>query len=108
MLGRSERESPAHAMLAARTAGWNDPVEPLALGTTADTLATVASIDGLAAVVHLGHPEQPAPGLERALLEGDASLSLTAAAAAPAQRVWAGAGPATGQGRTHEAGVEAW
>src|SRR5690606_14365563 len=105
MLGRSERESPAHAMLAARTAGWNDPVELLDLGTTADTLATVASIDGLAAVVHLGHPEQPAPGLERALLEGDSSLILTAAVAVPAQWVWVGAGPATGQVVIDEAGV---
>lgn len=59
MLGRSERESPAHAVLAARMAGWNDPVELLDLGTTADTLATVASIEALAAVVHLGHPEHP-------------------------------------------------
>ena len=44
MLGRSERESPAHAVLAAQMAGWNDPVELLDLGTTADTLATVAGI----------------------------------------------------------------
>lgn len=97
MLGRSERESPAHAVLAARMAGWNDPVELLDLGTTADTLATVASIDALAAVVHLGHPEHPAPGLERALLEGAPSLIVTAAVAVPGQWVWVGAGTLGGQ-----------
>ncbi|MFI9488662.1 hypothetical protein ACIG47_19905 [Promicromonospora sp. NPDC052451] len=105
MLGRSERESPAHAVLAARMAGWNDPVELLDLGTTADTLATVASIDALAAVVHLGHPEHPAPGLERALLEGDASLIVTAAVAVPGQWVWVGSGATGGQVVIDEAGV---
>nr|BFF20734.1 hypothetical protein GCM10025730_42550 [Promicromonospora thailandica] len=92
-------------MLAARMAGWTDPVELLDLGTTADTLATVASIEALAAVVHLGHPEHPAPGLERALLEGDSSLILTAAVAVPGQWVWVGAGATGGQVVIDEAGV---
>ncbi|MEV0892687.1 hypothetical protein [Promicromonospora sp. MEB111] len=105
MLGRSERESPAHAVLAARMAGWNDPVELLDLGTTADTLATVASIEALAAVVHLGHPEHPAPGLERALLEGASSLIVTSAVAVPGQWVWVGANATVGQVVIDEAGM---
>jgi len=105
MLGRSERESPAHAVLAAQMAGWNDPVELLDLGTTADTLATVASIEALAAVVHLGHPEHPAPGLERALLEGASSLIVTAAVPVPSQWVWVGAGATSGQVVVDEAGL---
>ena len=105
MLGRSERESPAHAVLAARIAGWNDPVELLDLGTTADTLATVASIEDLAAVVHLGHPEHPAPDLERALLEGASSLIVTAAVAVPGQWVWVGASATVGQVVVDEAGM---
>lgn len=105
MLGRSERESPAHAVLAARMAGWADPVELLDLGTTTDTLATVASIEGLTAVVHLGHPEHPAPGIERALLEGGSSLILTAAVAVPSQWVWVGAGATGGQVVIDEAGL---
>lgn len=98
MLGRSERESPAHARLAARLAGWSgltdggpwedDGADLLELGTTSATLATVASIDDLAAVVHLGHPAQPSHDLERALLAADPSLRLTAAVAVPAQWVW--------------------
>lgn len=103
MLGRSERESPAHAALAARIAGWeqagagvlDDAVDLLDLGTTADTLATVASIDDLAAVVHLGHPEQPSPELEQALLEGSPSLIVTAAVPVPNQWAWVGR-PGTG------------
>ncbi|RPF20234.1 hypothetical protein [Myceligenerans xiligouense] len=97
MLGRDERESSAHALLAARAQGWStEPVELLDLGTTADTLATVASIDDLAAVVHLGHPEQPSPGLERALLEGAPSLIVTAAGSIEPQWVWVGAGGGSG------------
>ena len=71
MLGRSERESGAQALLAATAAGWvdGDPTEALLdLGSTTATLSTVASIDALAAVVHLGHPAQPSHELERALL----------------------------------------
>lgn len=107
MLGRTENESPAHAALAARLGGWSgvagaagrpadDDVELLDLGTAADTLATVASIADLAAVVHLGHPEQPATRLEEALLAGDPSLILTAAVPVPAQWVWVGRPDATG------------
>ncbi|WP_425954748.1 hypothetical protein [Xylanimonas sp. McL0601] len=112
MLGRTERESPAHAALAAQLGGWSgivvrdgeapaaaspqELVELLDLGTAADTLATVASIADLAAVVHLGHPEQPAPLLEESLLAGDPSLMLTAAAAVQTQWVWVGRPEATG------------
>ncbi|QJW37324.1 hypothetical protein [Cellulosimicrobium protaetiae] len=99
MLGRSERESGAQALLAATSAGWSagEPAEAgpdvqalLDLGSTTATLSTVASIDGLAAVVHLGHPAQPSHELERALLAGPPSLVLTGATAVPAQWVWVG------------------
>ncbi|AEG43720.1 hypothetical protein [Isoptericola variabilis] len=110
MLGRTEGESPAHAALAARTAGWSGVAEGSAvasavpdesrelldLGTTADTLATVASIADLAAVVHLGHPEQPSPVLEEALLAGASSLIVTAAVAVPSRWVWVGPPDAAG------------
>lgn len=110
MLGRTEGESPAHAALAARTARWSgvgegsvvasvvsdESRELLDLGTTAETLATVASIDDLAAVVHLGHPEQPSPALEEALLAGASSLIVTSAVAVPAQWVWVAPRDATG------------
>ncbi|MCO7272818.1 hypothetical protein [Cellulosimicrobium cellulans] len=95
MLGRSERESGAQALLAATAAGWvaGDPAEAdalLDLGSTTATLSTVASIDGLSAVVHLGHPAQPSHELERALLAAPPSLVLTGASAVPAQWVWVG------------------
>lgn len=95
MLGRSERESGPHALLAASAAGWvdGDPAEAealLDLGSTSATLSTVASIDGLSAVVHLGHPAQPSHELERALLAAPPSLVLTSAVAVPAQWVWVG------------------
>ncbi|MCL1868838.1 MAG: hypothetical protein FWF90_00280 [Promicromonosporaceae bacterium] len=112
MLGRSERESPAHAALAAQQGGWSGLVVPdgdapahaepaelvelLDLGTAADTLATVASIADLAAVVHLGHPAQPAPSLEEALLAGDPSLGITAAVAVRTEWAWVGHPEATG------------
>ncbi|MFI2104026.1 hypothetical protein ACH436_12075 [Isoptericola sp. NPDC019693] len=110
MLGRSERESPAHAAQAAHDAGWSgvapgsvvaaavpdESVELLDLGTTSDTLATVATIDDLAAVVHLGHPEQPSPRLEEALLAGDPSLIVTAGVAVAPQWVWVTPADATG------------
>ncbi|MFP3713012.1 hypothetical protein [Puerhibacterium sp. TATVAM-FAB25] len=110
MLGRTESESSAHAALAARLGEWSgvaghsagsvpslaDDVELLDLGTATDTLATVASIADLAAVVHLGHPEQPATRLEESLLAGDPSLILTAAVAVPQQWVWVGRPDATG------------
>lgn len=120
MLGRSERESPAHATLAAHDAGWSgvapgssvatavpdESIELLDLGTTSDTLATVATIDDLAAVVHLGHPEQPSPRLEEALLAGDPSLIVTSAVAVAPQWVWvAPAGAAGGQVVIDEAGM---
>ncbi|MCB7136523.1 hypothetical protein [Cellulosimicrobium marinum] len=95
MLGRSERESGSQALLAATAAGWvegpaSDAEALLDLGSTSATLATVASIDGLAAVVHLGHPAQPSHELERALLAAPRSLVLTSAVAVPAQWVWVG------------------
>jgi len=95
MLGRSERESGAQALLAASRADWvtGDPADArtlLDLGSTTATLSTVASIDGLSAVVHLGHPAQPSHELERALLAAPQSLVLTGATAVPAQWVWVG------------------
>ncbi len=95
MLGRSERESGPHALLAATAAGWVEggPAEAdalLDLGSTTATLSTVASIEGLAAVVHVGHPAQPSHDLERALLAAPPSLVLTSAVAVPAPWVWVG------------------
>jgi|GEM_PF-853109 len=105
MLGRTERESATHAAAAAATAGWTGlsvpeeaswdsapvgPVELLDLGGVTDTLATVAVIGDLSAVVHLGHPEQPAPALEEALLSGDPALMLTDAVAVPTEWAWVG------------------
>ncbi|MCA5892395.1 hypothetical protein LEP48_03385 [Isoptericola sp. NEAU-Y5] len=119
MLGRTERESPTQAAAAARQAGWSgvapaspaaglpgEPSELLDLGSTTDTLATVAGIGDLAAVVHLGHPEQPSPGLEEAILAGDPSLIVTGAVAVPPQWVWvAPAGASGGQVVIDEAGL---
>ncbi|WP_125776749.1 hypothetical protein [Antribacter gilvus] len=110
MLGRTERESPAHAALAARIGGWavEDTLELLDLGTTTGTLATVASIDDLGAVMHLGHPEQPWPELEEALLQSASSLIVTSAVAVPGEWVWVGpasGGPVGGQVIVDEAGM---
>ena len=134
MLGRSVRESPAHAALAAEQGRWYQRVEVAAgstnsnaaadvvtvpttlppwatsapgapgtvggelldLGSGSSTLATVAAISDLAAVVHLGHPEQPEPALEESLLAGDESLMLTAAQAVLPEWTWAGRPDATG------------
>lgn len=78
MLGISERESAVHAQLAADKGGWGsgDSVM-LELGSRTATLATIASIDAISAVVHIGHPAQPDPELERRLLTADNSLVLT-------------------------------
>ncbi|PRZ07754.1 hypothetical protein BCE75_10468 [Isoptericola sp. CG 20/1183] len=120
MLGRTARESSAHAALAAHDAGWSgvaagSPVpsavsdeteELLDLGTTSQALETVASIDDLAAVVHLGHPEQPAPMLEQALLAGAPTLLVTAAVPVRPQWVWvAPPGVVGGQVVVDEAGM---
>ncbi|MFV2144260.1 MULTISPECIES: ACT domain-containing protein [Isoptericola] len=120
MLGRTARESSAHAALAAHEAGWSgiaagssvpsavpdEAGELLDLGTTTQTLDTVASIDDLAAIVHLGHPEQPSPTLEQALLAGDPSLLVTAAVPVRPQWVWvAPPGVVGGQVVVDEAGM---
>ncbi|GAA1972690.1 hypothetical protein GCM10009718_05730 [Isoptericola halotolerans] len=120
MLGRTTRESPAHAALAAHEAGWSgiapgsvvmsavrdESGELLDLGTTAQALDTVASIDDLAAVVHVGHPEQPSPALEQALLAGDPTLIVTAAVPVRPQWVWvAPPGVVGGQVVVDEAGM---
>jgi hypothetical protein len=97
MLGRSERESGAHAKLAAQVAGWASRTSDglsaasedlLDLGSMTATLSTVASIDDLAAVVHIGHPAQPSHDLERALLAAARTLVVTSAVAVPAQWAW--------------------
>lgn len=91
MLGHSERESGAHALVAASIGGWAPDCEPLLdLGSMTATLSTVANLAGLAGVVHLGHPAQPSHELERALLGGPTSLVLTAAVAVSAEWVWVG------------------
>lgn len=91
MLGKSGRESGPHARLAATLGGWpGAEQELLDLGSTTQTLATVASIDDLAAVVHIGHPAQPAPELERSLLSSDRSLVLTRAVPVPSEWTWVG------------------
>jgi len=105
VLGRVERESPVHAALAAALGGWSatDPAEAgtwdsaptngeelLDLGGLTDTLATVAVMGDLAAVVQIGNPAAPDPLIEDYLLRGPANLMVTAAAAVPAQWVWVG------------------
>lgn len=78
MLGKSARESAIHVAAAATRAGWGDGGgEILDLGTRAATLSTIASIDAISAVVHIGHPAQPDPDLERLLLTGDDALIIT-------------------------------
>ncbi|MDO8148167.1 hypothetical protein Q6350_06945 [Isoptericola sp. b515] len=120
MLGRVSRESSAHAAAAAHEAGWSgvapgstvvsavrdESTELLDLGTIAQALATVAGIDDLAAVVHLGHPEQPSPALEQALLAGDPRLILTAATTVRTRWTWvAPPGVVGGQVVVDEAGM---
>ncbi len=108
MLGRCERESGTHAMLAAAAAGWlDDDAEALLdLGSTSATLATVAAIDGLSAVMHLGHPAQPAHDFERTLLAASESVAVVATVAVTAEWVWVARTPeATGAVIVDEAGV---
>lgn len=112
MLGRSERESGAHALEAARLGGWdaaegNDGVEDvLDLGAMSATLATVARIEGMLGVMHIGHPAQPDHDLERALLASAPSVRVTAAVAVPSQWVWVSrAAEASGQVVVDEAAM---
>lgn len=91
MLGRSTRDSGPLTRTAATQAGWqSEDVDLLDLGTTSATLSTVGSIAGLGAVVHIGHPAQPEPDLERALLQSPDGVMLTAAVTVPSQWVWVG------------------
>ena len=99
MLGRTERESATHARLAAELGGWDRPenrdevTDLLDLGAMTATLATVSRIGDLSAVVHLGHPAQPDPDLERSLLAGPTTLCLTSAVAVPPRWTWVGRAP---------------
>lgn len=77
VLGRPTRESGVHALAAAQAAGWGGGAGLLDLGSTTATLGTVARLDGLGAVVHLAHPQQPDPDLERALLGSHASVLVS-------------------------------
>lgn len=88
-LGRTERESAPHALAAAVSGGWGNG-DLLDLGTTTATLATVARLDGLGAVLHLDHPQQPAPELERALLAAPDGVLLVDAVPVERQWVWVG------------------
>jgi hypothetical protein len=97
-LGRSERESGPHATAAAETAGWGAG-DLLDLGPTTATLETVSRFDDLGAVMHVDHPQQPSPELERALLA--APLGVVVADVVPVERqwVWVGRpGTVTGSG----------
>lgn len=107
MLGKSARESGPHARRAAVLGGWSDvDVEMLDLGSTTATLSTVAHLENLSAVVHIGHPAQPTPELERTLLSSDRSLMLTAAVAVPSEWVWVGrTADATGVAIVDESGM---
>src|SRR5699024_2240569 len=57
----------------------------LDLGAQSVMLATIAEIDGISAVVHIGHPAQPLPELERLLLSAPGTLMLTSAVAVESQ-----------------------
>ena len=121
MLGRIESESPAHAALAAQQGRWSGVVTPdgaapasaapqelvelLDLGGATDTLATVASIADLAAVVHLGHPEQPAPGIEEALLAGGSAGGSAGWSAGGSAGSSAGGGVGVGAGGSQTTGL---
>jgi hypothetical protein len=107
MLGKSARESGPHARRAAALGGWSEPeVDMLDLGSTSATLSTVAHLDTLSAVVHIGHPAQPTPELERTLLSSDRSLMLTSAVAVPSEWVWVGrTAEATGVAIVDESGM---
>lgn len=96
MLGRTERESGTHARLAAQIGNWDtaenrdEPSDLLNLGSMTTTLATVSEIAELSAVMHIGHPSQPAHDLERALLASDHRLMVSAAVAVTPQWAWVG------------------
>lgn len=86
MLGKTGRESGAHARLAAETGQWSaNDNDLLDLGAQSVMLATIAEIDGISAVVHIGHPAQPLPELERLLLSAPSDLMLTSAVAVESQ-----------------------
>lgn len=107
MLGTSERESAVHARLAAQKGGWDhgDTVM-LELGSRTATLATIAAIGGISAVVHIGHPSQPDPDLERRLLSAENSLLLTSAVAIEPQWTLVGRSQeSTGTAIIDEAGM---
>ena len=106
MLGRVKWESPVYAGMAARLGGWSatDPLdagswdsapvseeELLNLGGLTDTLATVAVMGDLAAVLNIGNPAAPNPVVEDFLLKGPANLMVVAAEVVPgADRAAAG------------------
>ena len=98
MLGRSERESGAHALAAARQGAWDthenldEPSDLLDLGSMTAALATVSRIDGLRGVMHVGHPAAPDHDLERALLASPAPLRVTAVEAVASRWVWVARG----------------
>ena len=98
MLGRSERESGAHALAAARQGAWDthenldEPSDLLDLGAMTAALATVSRIEGLRGVMHVGHPAAPDHDLERALLASSASLRVTAVEAVASRWVWVARG----------------
>ncbi|MGP7960476.1 hypothetical protein ACTVCO_06650 [Sanguibacter sp. A247] len=98
MLGRSERESGAHALAAARQGGWDshenldEPTDLLDLGSMSAALATVSRIDGLRGVMHVGHPAAPDHDLERSLLASAAPLRVTAVEAVASRWVWVARG----------------
>ncbi|WP_435299554.1 hypothetical protein [Timonella sp. A28] len=86
MLGRSERESAVHALMAAERGGWTQGDSVLLdLGARSTTLSTIAALDAISAVVHIGHPAQPLPDLERLLLAADNSLVITSASSIESQ-----------------------
>lgn len=112
MLGRTERESGTHARLAAAKGTWDteenrdEPSDLLDLGSMTASLATVSQIDDLSAVIHIGHPAQPAHDLERALLASNANLMATAAVSLTPEWVWVGrTGEASGNVVVDEAGM---
>ena len=87
MLAKSSKESAGHVRIAAVSAGWVAEENPdlLDLGAATSLMSTMAEIDNLKAVVHIGHPAQPNSKIERVLLAANPQLVIKDAIAVTSQ-----------------------